>query len=103
MKNLNRITNLRNPLKPLLVLCGVIPRCCSNCRYWRDKGWDGEGNGTGICDNQKVIEQVTLLNEELLKRFVKGESENDIKHNARWIYNSLRFSDKFRCCHYNVV
>lgn len=24
MKTLNRITNLRNPLKPLLVLCGVI-------------------------------------------------------------------------------
>ena len=23
MKHLNRITNLRNPLKPLLVLCGV--------------------------------------------------------------------------------
>ena len=26
MKILNRITNLRNPLKPLLVLCGVMPR-----------------------------------------------------------------------------
>ena len=26
MKHLNRITNLRNPLKPLLVLCGVTCR-----------------------------------------------------------------------------
>ena len=31
MKLLNRITNLRNPLKPLLVLCGVM------WRYFQDK------------------------------------------------------------------
>ncbi len=103
MKHLNRNTNLCNPLKPLLVLCGVIPRCCSNCRYWRDKGWDGEGNGTGICDNPTVIDQVSMIGEEHLGLFVKGDTPEEIKYNARWIKNSLRFSDKFRCCHFNVV
>jgi hypothetical protein len=33
MKHLNRITNLRNPLKPLLVLCGVINRFFHRCKF----------------------------------------------------------------------
>lgn len=34
MKHLNRITNLRNTLKPLLVLCGVMCRNFSKMFYW---------------------------------------------------------------------
>ena len=41
MTHLNRITNFRNPLKPLLVLCGVI------MRYFTEpyRKYDGEWRG----------------------------------------------------------
>ena len=35
MKHLNRITSLRNLLKPLLVLCGIIRRFLFNKKYSR--------------------------------------------------------------------
>lgn len=101
MKNNNMITI--NKIEPLLLLCGILPRRCSNCRFWRDKGWDGEGNGTGICDNKYVINQVTIISEEHLKKFVNGDTEQDKKYNARWISTSMRFSDKFCCCHYRIM
>ena len=76
---------------------------CSNCKFWRDKGWDEKGNGTGICDNPKVIEEVSMLDEEVLKKFVKGSNDNEKKWNARFIHNSLRFSNKFYCKHHILL
>lgn len=45
MKHLNRITNFRNQLKPLLVLCDVISRflkryLCFKPLYWIEKKID---------------------------------------------------------------
>lgn len=78
---------------------GVMP-CCSSCRFWRDKAWDGD-EGIGICDNQKVIEQVSIMSEELIKRFVAGDTDKEKKSNARTLANSLRFHSHFGCVHYN--
>lgn len=77
----------------------VMPRCFS-CRFWRDKGWDGD-EGIGKCGNPIVIEQVSMMSEELIERFVAGDTDKDKKSNARFLANSLRFHSHFGCVHYN--
>jgi hypothetical protein len=62
--------------------------------FWRDKGWASETDGIGVCDNKNVIEQVTLMSEEIIKRFVKDERD------AKFIFNSLRFDSQFGCIHH---
>ena len=74
---------------------------CSNCYFWRDKAWV-EDSGIGICDNEKVIKQVTILNEDNIQNFLSG-SEKDKKLNAKFIINSMRFSSEFCCTHYKIL
>lgn len=71
----------------------VLPARCRSCRWWRDKAWDGD-EGIGICDNPTTIEQVTLMSEALLGRFVAEPPA------ARMIAQSLRFSSEFGCIHW---
>lgn len=78
-----------------------MERNCKNCLFFRDKGWDEIGGCNGICENPFVIKQVSILNEEDLKKFVSGETEKDVKSNARFIKNSLRFDGEFGCLHFN--
>jgi hypothetical protein len=92
---------INKELNPPLQQCGVMPRC-SSCRFWRDKGWDGD-EGIGKCDNPIVIEQVSIMSEEMIERFVTGETDKDKKSNARFLANSLRFHSHFGCVHYNGV
>lgn len=73
---------------------------CSSCQFWRDKGWNGD-EGIGICDNPIVIKQVSMMSEELIERFVTGDTDKDKKSNARFLANSLRFHSHFGCIHYN--
>lgn len=54
---------MNRELHPPLQQCSVMPRC-SSCRFWRDKGWDGD-EGIGKCDNPIVIKQVSMMSEEL--------------------------------------
>lgn len=72
---------------------------CKSCIFWRGKGWSGD-IGIGICDNPKVIAQVTLLSEAVIERFVVGDSEKEKKQNAAIIANSMRFRSDFGCLHY---
>ena len=91
-------TSLENESQPSC-LGAVMPRC-SSCRFWRDKGWDGD-EGIGKCDNPIVIEQVSMMSEELIERFVAGDTDKDKKSNARFLANNLRFHSHFGCVHYN--
>lgn len=75
---------------------------CSSCKFWRDKGWVGD-DGIGICDNTNVIKQVSILNEDSIKTFIKGDNEADKKSNARFISNSLRFKSNFGCIHHENI
>ena len=59
MKHLNRITNLRNPLKPLLVLCGVSVSLLFSCQPHETGG--------------KIIEETK--NECLQKLYIKAIDE----------------------------
>jgi hypothetical protein len=69
---------------------------CRTCRWWRDKGWYLD-EGIGICDNPKTIEQVSMLNEDMIKRFVPEPSD------AKMIANSLRFSSEFGCINWMEI
>lgn len=93
---------MNRELNPPLQQCSVTPRCCSSCSFWRDKGWDGD-KGIGICDNPIVIKQVSIISEDLIERFVVGDTDKDKKSNARFLANSLRFHSHFGCIHYNGV
>ena len=98
----NLTTNASNEVEiPTLLVGGVIPRC-SSCHFWRDSGWDGD-DGIGKCINPFVIAQVSMMSEELIERFVSGDTDKDRKSNARFLANSLRFSSHFGCVHYNGV
>ena len=79
----------------------VMPRC-SSCRFWRDKGWDGD-KGNGKCINPIVIDQVSFMTEEHIKPFVIGDTEQHKKSHARMIASSLRFDSSFGCVHHNEV
>jgi hypothetical protein len=70
-----------------------MEKLCKNCRFWRDKAWDGD-DGIGICDNPTVIKQVSLMSEEFIKRFAKDERD------ACVIAGSLRFNSDFGCIHF---
>jgi hypothetical protein len=98
--NDNLTTNASNEAEiPAFLIGAVMPRC-SSCHFWRDKGWDGD-EGIGKCDNPIVIEQVSMLSEELIERFVAGDTDKDKKSNARFLADSLRFHSHFGCVHYN--
>lgn len=72
-----------------------VSRRCRSCRWWRDKGWDGDF-GIGICDNPKTIEQVSMMSEALLSRFINDQSA------TRMVAQSLRFSSEFGCVNWSV-
>lgn len=69
---------------------------CRNCTFWRDKGWSGN-EGIGICDNPKVIEQVKILSDSLLERFVPEPRD------VIFISNSMRFNADFGCIHFEKI
>lgn len=72
----------------------LVIRRCRSCRWWRDKGW-ADDEGIGICDNPKVIEQVQMMSEGLISRFVADQRD------TRMIAQSLRFSSEFGCIHWS--
>jgi hypothetical protein len=69
---------------------------CSSCIFWRDKGWDGD-DGIGKCINPTVVKQVSIISEELIERFVNGDTVHDRMSNARFLANSLTFHSDFGC------
>ena len=79
----------------------IMPRC-STCRFWRDKGWDGD-EGIGICENPIVIEQVSMMGKEMIKPFVIDDTDQHKKAHALMIANSLRFHSSFGCIHYESL
>lgn len=78
----------------------MIKGKCRNCKFWRDKAWGSDDTGIGICDNPIVINQVRMMSEGVLFKFVAGDNDKDKKSNARFIANSLRFDSEFGCNHF---
>lgn len=72
---------------------------CKNCKFWRDKAWTDD-IGIGVCDNPIVINQVSMMSEYMIEKFVVGDNDKDRKSNARFIHNSLRFDSEFGCNHF---
>jgi hypothetical protein len=65
---------------------------CRNCYYWRDKAWDANDEGIGICDNPTTIKQVTMMSEVMIIRLSSASPSE-----AKAIANSIRFSSEFGC------
>lgn len=70
-------------------------KTCRNCTHWRDKGWAGD-EGVGKCSNSIVIEQVSMMNQEIIRRFTNHDSE------AKMIADSIRFNSEFGCIHFEL-
>lgn len=86
MKILNRITNLRNPLKPLLVLCGVSVSLLFSCDCHCDKTIIIKE--TIVIKDTVIKEQKVYLNSKILPCPICGakgylhQAVNDIEHPA---------------------
>lgn len=66
---------------------------CETCRWWRDKGWDGD-KGTGKCDNRKVDIRLGM-GMHFMVDFLKLD-----KRDAQAIDNSIMFPSDFGCIHH---
>lgn len=66
-----------------------MKKTCGNCKFWRFKASDSEGNAFGICDRPDWM--VSILSEEYMQRLgVEPQT-------ARLIENSIRTDEKFGC------
>ncbi len=66
---------------------------CDNCKWYRWKSIDNDVV-RGICDNPKVIEQVTLISEGFLEMMeITGWKKDNV-------VRSLRFNGNFGCIHF---
>lgn len=72
---------------------------CSTCIFWRDKSGVGK-LGKGICYNEKVQVQVTMMN---VRNFVVGETETEKKFYAELLMDSIRFRSDFVCGNYEPL
>lgn len=70
---------------------------CETCRHWRDKGWDAEGNGIGVCDNPKVEIRLSM-GEDFMVRLCKMDPRD-----ARAVERSIRFPNTFGCIFHEPI